>query len=846
MVKFSVSVRPPSRRSTNAETETSAFSGGKGLRRILRSPFLYALLPSVLFYTVILSRDWVPIHDAFQVTNTAYFILNEVVTHHATPLWHPYINYGMDANWYLAITIGPSLAALGAAARLFSRGDLLQYYYLAMFLDELALLIGTYLLGRFLLRKRSAVVFLCIAMTGSTLWYAQPWWNFHIYYFVPLSAYFVVTGCARNELWRVLTGGLVLLVSEFGNLPYFPIAHALAYVLLLAGAWWAYSFDIRSALGRAGAREAAALAASALAAGVYLLLLGYGVDHINYNVGRTRGAAVGVADFLTYGGAIGLSKFAELITGVSWDVEVNAYAGVLVVGLGVFALLWAPRRDMMPFAGVAAFLSLLSLGKGSFVAPLLYEIPGVAYFRHIGLVLPLIKVMLIVISGFGADALLQVSEPKGQNAPNLARRAYFVAIVILIVAGGFALGLTATAAINILSSGHQFVFAQMSDATSGFEQMQKLLSRAAFEAIVYAAAIGALTAAALRKGTTAAAVAALLLVIQTVDVYSYRMSQFQEHMVPIDASYRALFAFADRGFAIERTRDPMTNGAFRVVASRLFNRIEPNWYNQCAKLEEIHCYYDFYKGPEGVLYNTIEPFIGVDPCRSIFRVDYLLRDVDKFYRAATGMPVEDPTALPDGYLSRNIYFPVHDKRVDKAIGCEFPKLQLFSSLTVIDDEREMAALLYDPRYNGDLLLASGRDYAAYRAAGGGGPVPDNGSRDAARPDANTRVQGKVSIVRASANTLVLRTVLPEVTRDCWLYYADAWHPFWHAQVNGRDTPILRANFGFKAIGIPPGPATVRFTYRSGVLSSALAVGEVLLISTTLTVVGVAAGLLIRP
>src|SRR5579864_2818919 len=139
--------------------------------RISRSPFLYALLPSVLFYTVILSRNWIPIHDAFEATNIAYFLFNEAVTHHALPLWYPYINNGIDANWYVAFTLGPSLATMLPAARLLGRGDLLQYYYLSMFLDELILLIGTYLLARTLFKSRLTILFVCIAMTGSTLWF---------------------------------------------------------------------------------------------------------------------------------------------------------------------------------------------------------------------------------------------------------------------------------------------------------------------------------------------------------------------------------------------------------------------------------------------------------------------------------------------------------------------------------------------------------------------------------------------------------------------------------------------------------------------------------------------------
>lgn len=813
------------------------------MRWFPRSPFFYALLPSLLFYTVILSRNWIPIHDTFQTMNIAYFLFNEAVAHHAIPLWYPHINYGVDTNWYLVTTLGPSLATMLGLARLVGRGNLLQYYYFAMFLDEFVLLVGTYLLARTLFRKPLTIVFVCIAMTGSLLWFAQPWFNLHLYYFVPLSMYFVMTGFARMELWRALAGGLVLLISEFGGL-YFAMIHALTYAVIVAGAWWAYRFDLRSAWRRVGAREWAVLGACILAATTLLLVLTHGVTHVIYDVGRV-GSRTTAESFLTYGGDIGLSKFAELVTGVSWDIDANAYAGVLVFGSVVFGLLWAPERRMVPLLGTVVVLVLLSIGKESFVAPLLYEVPGMAYFRHIGLVVPLIRVMLVVLSGFGFEALLHVGESIDKNRWHRARRAHRIMAVILAMMSVLALVLVGLGAIGLIS-GHEYVFAAASDATNRFVRMQTLLSRAAFVEMIYAAALGVLVAALLHRRRTVPTVAILLLLIQAVDVYSYRMSEFQTHMVPIDATYRGLFAFTDRPFVMERVRDPMTSASFRVVASRFDKRIERGWYDQCTKIESRHCYYDFQDTANGVLYNTIEPFVNLDPCRSIFRMDYWLPGVDTFYRAITSMPLHNLDIMPGGYEGRRIYFPVGDERVDKITGCQFPKLQLFSSVTVMGDD-DLAALMRNPEYTGDLLLASEADYREYltkrRGAGlslTGGPMAE------VRPSANTRVQGTVRVLSATANTLTVRVVPTKVAGGEWLYYADAWHRFWHAQVNGVEVPILRANFGFKAINLPGDVATVKFAYRSGTLSAALAVAQVLLISATLAVLYVGIREWLRP
>lgn len=47
----------------------------------------------------------------------------------------------------------------------------------------------------------------------------------------------------------------------------------------------------------------------------------------------------------------------------------------------------------------------------------------------------------------------------------------------------------------------------------------------------------------------------------------------------------------------------------------------------------------------------------------------------------------------------------------------------------------------------------------------------------------------------------------------WLVLLDSWDPGWRATVDGRAAPVLRADFGFRAVRIPAGSSTVRLSYR---------------------------------
>jgi len=71
------------------------------------------------------------------------------------------------------------------------------------------------------------------------------------------------------------------------------------------------------------------------------------------------------------------------------------------------------------------------------------------------------------------------------------------------------------------------------------------------------------------------------------------------------------------------------------------------------------------------------------------------------------------------------------------------------------------------------------------------------------------LKGEASLVSYGPDRVEIRY---DANRDCFLYLSDTYYPGWRAYVDGRETPIYRANLAFRAIEAPKGRHRVVFTY----------------------------------
>lgn len=71
------------------------------------------------------------------------------------------------------------------------------------------------------------------------------------------------------------------------------------------------------------------------------------------------------------------------------------------------------------------------------------------------------------------------------------------------------------------------------------------------------------------------------------------------------------------------------------------------------------------------------------------------------------------------------------------------------------------------------------------------------------------VRGRARLVSYGPNRIEARY---DADRDCLLYLSDTYYPGWKAYVDGKETPVYRANLAFRALEVPKGKHDVVFAY----------------------------------
>jgi hypothetical protein len=445
-------------------------------------------------------------------------------------------------------------------------------------------------------------------------------------------------------------------------------------------------------------------------------------------------------------------------------VSTVGYVGVLPLVLALIALVRLDRKTA-PFA-VLAGLSLLVV-FGSPLLRLLYRtLPGFNFSR-IDRVIVVFMLGLAVLAGRGYDLARSGRDPKRRLVVGAGFVAFAVVLVVWLRQAGIGLILRETGASLTREEYLGYVSGKM----------------AAFVAL--AALSGALVALAGRRRFRPAALLAATLAILLVDLLpngtKFKVSQRADEIVPPSSLVTRLRA---------------DEGQWRLAKYR--NDVLPANLATVVGLEDVHGYdalnVRHYIEVLGIVDSTvidvanaalrrrIGPITSQEglasPVLDLLNVKYVLTTS----KAESGRR-EVATLANTDYLARA--FLVERARF-------FPDYDGVLSY--------MKTGGFDPRR--EVLLAGG---PAARPAGysTGVGAAGAGATGEAEP-------GRVGAVKYQGDGLAVSV---EARAKCYLVLSDAFYPGWRAFVDGKQVPVLRADYAFRAVEVEAGAHEVRMIYK---------------------------------
>jgi hypothetical protein len=361
----------------------------------------------------------VPIHDTFYNFANFHVFYGELFSHGDLASWYPYGTYGLPSDFEQAASLSAFDYLAGALGALLRVRDALWLFKLATLGELVALVAGVYLLARRLFPSPDTALALGIAAAGSAVWTVQQWWDLRLYYLLPLVLYFAVRfqeGRRPEHLWLAGATGVAW---ALGTTPYAVPLQALVVASVVA-----------VALGRELPRRAAALAAPtrrgllalglfAAAACAYLWFVPHALDHVGLHAPDRDPVTgqVSLKTFRSYGGNANLVIVANALL-FGWPLQFqwgsafdnSFYLGLVpLVGL---ALALARERSRTFLALLVAAVALVLLSFGGLFTTLVYYLPGMAWYRHVALVYGLVKVLLLLASGYGIERLWALGPPR--------------------------------------------------------------------------------------------------------------------------------------------------------------------------------------------------------------------------------------------------------------------------------------------------------------------------------------------------------------------------------------------------------------------------------------------------
>lgn len=721
--------------------------------RIARHPLVLGLALLYAWQGFFLVQGLFVVGDSLQAYAFFNTVLGNLQAAGEFPLWLPHTAWGVPAMPYLLTFLGPCQVFAALAGAVLGLQNAWGLFVLSVLLESSLFVASCWLLARDCLRQPLARSAVTAGAALTVYWHVQFFWPHKAVLLLPLALHLLIRFQAEGDWRRLWQCGAVAVAWLLGNLAY------LAPILALSGLVFMAALALFSRrlppVTRAGFLAPGALAwflGCAVLAGLYAWFLAGSLEGLVLTApGREAGTSLPLAVFLDYGYPA-LARVPEFFIGAAmFDVEMNVYLGVAAAALMLSA--WPLARDprLAALGVLGGFLLLLSLGRFGGVAWLAYWFPLADRFRHLGHLLPLVRLLLLFVAGFGLEALASRDKAGPDAGPD---------------AGGDADARgaeDARAGIRERIRADWKAFALRAGLCAAVFLAVKWLLFTDFASTPY-------SGLAPEAGTAGLALGLALARVRGWGGRGLALVACAALFLDLGASQYTFFCAPDTrlatwtaGQAPHAVRLP-THSARRMADPRT----EPRWPEAVDMAVN--------RGPVNT---SAFSFLGLDPCVPFFRTDYVCRSVAQWGGERLLAALRAANRESD------------------------PRRQL--------DAVAWRAFLADPGF-----MAAAGCAAPWLGFGPGSP-------GAPLQDASRR------ITHFSANRVRLDLEVQDPAGGR-LHHADAFHPGWRAQVDGRPAPLDISGGAFKGLAVPPGRHAVELEFSTrtqGWLLAALGLGALM-------------------
>ncbi|MDR3640568.1 MAG: YfhO family protein [Humidesulfovibrio sp.] len=356
--------------------------------------------------------------DSFQAYSAFNYAYGNFLSAGEFPQWFPHAAYGSPAEVYMTTFLGPFQVLMILLAAPLRVANAWLLFCGATFAECAVYVACAYLLGKSLYKSEEAASAVATWTALTLYWNVQVFWPHRALVYIPLMLLFTLRFHRSGDLRELVRIGLVLCISVLGNNAYTGPLYVLLVCVFFAALCLLDRKNGFARLARPGTGALVEFGLLLLLGGLYLFLIHKAFDGAAF-AAPDRDPVTGATSlrvFLTYGGSA-IEKLPDFVIGRSGcHMQFFFYLGVSATGLALYALRRVRGGVFAALAATSLFLLLLSLGPFGGVAYAAYWFPGMNRFRHLSYLLPMLRLLLLIIAGYGLDHVLEKPRERAADA----------------------------------------------------------------------------------------------------------------------------------------------------------------------------------------------------------------------------------------------------------------------------------------------------------------------------------------------------------------------------------------------------------------------------------------------